>query len=524
MPVAMGYGILSGLGPVAGLYGAVAVGLLAGAFGGTRGLVYGPNILIAIPMSVVVAEYATSLAEAATAGILAGLIQILFGLLGLGRYVSYVPLSLTSGFFTAFGILIIIKQSLLALGSSLDGRGVVSTVEAWPEAIADVNFHALALTVFCVVMGVLWRGRLRRLSPAPFAVLAAGTLVGALWLRDAPTIGAIPQGLPTPDLSAVSPAFFLRVLQPAFIMALLASVATLVAALRLDAITGSQHKPNREMAAQGIGNIAAGLVGGLPGSVSQGSFINVYSGGRSPVAGITVAALVLSVILFLAPVAEHIPLAVLAGILIVNGWNIIDWRFVTHLHTVSRRYAFVMLLTCGLILFVDMITAILVGLVVAGLTSARRTESLEVRSLISVPLLDRMVLDDADSSDEADAFAARTGLVVFPDRVTVASAREISRIVRPDIKDVGIVIFDMSRTVYLDESAAVIMSELLQIAMAQRSRFLVIAGLQGDALKTLNSMGLLDRVPKERFVADLQEAKQMVRPVLLEQGAEAVSS
>ena len=130
LPVAMGYGVLSGLGPVAGLHGAVAVGLFAALFGGTRGIIYGPNIFIAIPMAVVVAEYATSMAEAASAGILAGIIQIVFGLLGLGRYVAYIPYSLSSGFFTAFGILIIVKQSLAALGSSTDGGSVVGTVRA----------------------------------------------------------------------------------------------------------------------------------------------------------------------------------------------------------------------------------------------------------------------------------------------------------------------------------------------------------------------------------------------------------
>ena len=122
-----------------------------------------------------------------------------------------------------------------------------------------MNVDALVLTVLCLALGVLWRGRLRRLSLAPFMVLAAGALAGALWFRDAPTIGTIPVGLPAPDFSAISVGFFLRVVQPAFSMALLASIATLMIALRLDSITGSQHQPNREMAAQGIGKAAIGL-------------------------------------------------------------------------------------------------------------------------------------------------------------------------------------------------------------------------------------------------------------------------
>ncbi len=516
LPVAMGYGVISGLGAAAGLYGAIAVGIFASIVGGTRGRVYGPNIVFTIPMAVIVAEYSDSLAEAATVGILAGLIQIVFGVLGLGRYASYIPFSLSSGYFTAFGILLMVKQSLLALGASPMRGGVVDTIQALPDAIADLNIHALALTVICLALGLLWRGRLRRLCPAPFVALAAGILIGALWLKNAPTVGEIPMGLPTVELSAVSLDFFLRVLQPAFVMALLGSASTLITALRLDAITGSQNRPNREMIAQGIGNIAAGSIGGLPGSGGSGSFANAYSGGRSPIAGLTVAGMFLAVLLVLGPIAERLPFAVLAAVLIVNAWGIIEWRFVTHIHRVSRGYAVVMVLTCFLVLFVDFVAAIVIGLVVAGLLGARRLENLEAGELISVPVLDRAVLG-ADFDDDADPFQARTGLVVFPERVTVASGREVSRIVRPDIRGHQIVVFDMSRTVYLDDSASVIIGELVQIAMAQRSRTFIIAGLTDSVANTLHSMGLLDRVPNEHFAVDMEEAMQIVRPMLREQ-------
>ena len=509
LPVAMGYGVISGLGAAAGLYGAIAVGIFASIVGGTRGRVYGPNIVFTIPMAVIVAEYSDSLAEAATVGILAGLIQIVFGVLGLGRYASYIPFSLSSGYFTAFGILLMVKQSLLALGASPMRGGVVDTIQALPDAIADLNIHALALTVICLALGLLWRGRLRRLCPAPFVALGAGILIGALWLKNAPTVGEIPMGLPTVELSAVSLDFFLRVLQPAFVMALLGSASTLITALRLDAITGSQNRPNREMIAQGIGNIAAGSGG-------SGSFANAYSGGRSPIAGLTVAGMFLAVLLVLGPIAERLPFAVLAAVLIVNAWGIIEWRFVTHIHRVSRGYAVVMVLTCFLVLFVDFVAAIVIGLVVAGLLGARRLENLEAGELISVPVLDRAVLG-ADFDDDADPFQARTGLVVFPERVTVASAREVSRIVRPDIRGHQIVVFDMSRTVYVDDSASVIIGELVQIAMAQRSRTFIIAGLTDSVANTLHSMGLLDRVPKEQFAVDMEEAMQIVRPMLREQ-------
>ena len=515
LPAAMGYGVLSGLGPASGLYGAVAVGIFASLFGGTRGFVYGPSTAVTVIMGLVVAEYADSLAEAATIGILAGMIQLVFGLLGLGRYATYVPTSLTSGFFAAFGVLIMIKQIIPALGGAPPEGGIINSIESWPESVRAANFEALALTVICVAVALLWRGRLLRFSPALFAALVVGTVAGWLLLQDAPTVGKIPSGLPDLQLSAISLSFFLHSLQPAFIMALLASLSTFIIALRVDAITGTQHRPNREMFAQGLGNIAAGLTGGMPGSIAPGSIPNTLSGGRSPVAGLTVAGIILAVILFLGPVAEVIPYAALAAILMVTGWSIIDWRFIKRIHRVSRSFAVVMILTFGLALFADFATAIVIGLVVAALTGSRQLESVEASAVVSVPLLDTAVLDRSEWDENADLFQARTGLVVFPDHVTVASSRELSRILRIDIGGHQYSIFDMSHTVFMDDSAAAMMGDLVGVAMARRSRTIVIAGMNEAVLSTVRSMGVLDRVPAGNIAADVEEAKQLIRPLLL---------
>ena len=514
LSVAIGLGVISGLGAAAGLHGALAVCLFVALFGGTRGMLGGPNIAVTVVMAAVVADYADSLAQAATIGILAGLIQIAFSFLRLGRYASFVPASLLSGILAAIGILVIFKQSLPVLGGAPAKGSIIEIVGSWPEAVRDVNFEALALSAICLALAILWRGRLARIAPPFFAALAVGILAGVLLFPGAPTVGEVPSGLPSLQLSAISLEFFLRALQPAFIMALLGSIATLLLALRLDTITGSQHRPNQEILAQGMGNIAAGLVGGMPGAMAQGSLLNTLSGGRSPVSGLIVVAMILATLLFLGPVVEQVPHAVLAAILILVGWNLIDWRLVTSIHRMPRTYTLVLLMTCFLVLFVDMFLAFLIGLVMAVLFSYRRQESLEVSELVSVPLLDRAVLGGDELDDDADPFQARSGLVVFPDRVTVASARQLSRILRPDIRQQQFSIFDFSRTVYIDDTASVIISELIGVAVAARSRTIVIAGLRQDVADTLHSMKLLDRVPAGNFAADLDGAKQVIRPML----------
>ena len=325
----------------------------------------------------------------------------------------------------------------------------------------------------------------------------------------------MPSGLPDIQLSAISLEFFLRTLQPAFIMALLGWITTFIFAVRIDAITGTQHKPNRELFGQGLGNVAAGFTGGLAGSMGPGSIVNALSGGRSPIAGLTVVGIILAAALFLSPVAERIPFAALAAILMVTALNVIDWRFIKRIHRISRIYAFVMLLTFGLVLFVDFTTALVIGLIVVALTGSRRLEGLETAAVVSVPLMDRAVLEDSDRKEDDDPFQARTGLVVFPDRVTVASSRELSRILRLDIGGHQYSIFDMSRTVYLDDSAAVMMGDLVGVAMARQFRTIVIAGMNQAVSDTVRSMGVLDRVPAENIAADMEEAKQIIRPLLL---------
>ena len=514
LPIAMGYGILSGLGPAAGLYGAFATALISAIVGGARGVIAGPNVVVAMVVAVVVTDYASSLAEAATIGIMAGLIQLVFALLRLGRYITYVPQSLISGFFTAFGILVIASQTFPALGVTGGGVGLIDNVSALPGAIRDFNADALTLALLCLLLGALWRGRLARLLPGSFAVLLFGTAVGALWLDSASVIDDIPLGLPDIDLWALSTDFVVRAIEPAFMLALLSSISILVVSLNMDVITGDQHQSNRTVFGLGLGNIVAALFGGLSGAASSATFINIFSGGRTVVAGLTVAAFLLAVIVFAGPLVEHIPLAVLAAILIAAGWNLIDWRFIRRLHRIPASFSIVLVVTVILSVFTTLAAALLVGLVVAWLLNARRLEELEMRSLASVPLLDATVLK-GDEIGETDRFAARSGLVVLPERVTMASARQIGRVLRIDLSQHRATIFEMSRVQFLDDSAAVMISDLIHVARSQGGKRVIISGIPEDVDARFHSMALLDDVPEGDFATNLDEAKQKLRLTLL---------
>ena len=471
LPVALAFGVASGLGALAGIYGAIAVGFFAAVFGGTRSQISGPTGPMAVAVAVIVTTHADNLARAFTIVIMAGLIQVLLGVMRVGRFVAFTPYSVISGFMSGIGIIIILLQTLPFLGAPPATGGPVAAVQAWPDAIRNVNFSALGIAVVTLVVGILWPDRLRKYMPPTLAALAAGTALGVLWLTGTPVIGEVPIGLPSLQLPDISVDVLLQSIQPALIIALLGSIDSLLTSLVADAMTRTRHKPNRELVGQGIGNITAGLIGGLPGAgATLGTVVNIRAGGRTPVSGILRAAILLALVLGLGKYVQSIPHAVLAGILMKVGWDIIDWRFVTRLHRVQREHLLVMLITLGLTIFLDLVTAVAIGMIAAGMASARQFERLELDSVVSVPLLDRTFFAGGEGQEKMDAFSARVGLVALRGSFSVASSSKLINTISVDIRDHEIVILDFSETVYMDDSAALVIEQLIDTAVADRDR------------------------------------------------------
>ncbi|MCY3748944.1 MAG: SulP family inorganic anion transporter [Chloroflexi bacterium] len=514
LPVALAFGVASGLGPVAGLYGAIAVGFFAAVFGGTRSQISGPTGPMAVAMAVIVTTHAQSLTEAFTIAVMAGLIQIALGVLRIGRFVGYTPYSVISGFMSGVGIIIILVQTLPFLGTPVAAGGPLGAVQAWPEAVRDINFGALAIAAVTLAVGVAWPSRLRKYLPPTLAALIAGTLLGVLWLTDTPVIGEVPTGLPTPRFPELAPDVLVRAVQPAIIIALLGSIDSLLTSLVADSMTRTRHNPNRELVGQGIGNVAAGLIGGLPGAgATLGTVVNLRAGGRTPVSGALRAAILLALVLGLGRYVEAIPHAALAGILMRVGWDIIDWRFLTRIHRVQREHLLVMLITLGLTVFLDLITAVAIGLIAAGMASARQFERLQMDSVVSVPLLDRSFLGAQDDEETGDAFSARVGLVALRGSFTVASANKLISTISVDVRDHEVVILDFSDTVYMDDSAALVVEQLVDSAMAESTEVIVM-GLEGRPAITLQALNALQHVPADRFVKTEDEARVVAQRLL----------
>ena len=515
LPVALAFGVASGLGAAAGLYGAIAVGFFASVFGGTRSQISGPTAPMTVAMAVIVTGHAATLAEALAVVVLAGLFQVLLGLFRAGRFVVYTPYVVVSGFMSGIGVIVIMIHVLPFLGAPTAMGGPMGMIRALPEALGNVNFSAAAIAAVTLAVGVLWPRRLARLLPGPLVALTAGTLLGVLWLGDAPVIGPVPTGLPGLQLELPSAGFLVRALEPAIILALLGSVDSLLTSLVADSLTGTRHNPDRELVGQGVGNMVAGLFGALPGAgATMGTVVNIRAGGTTPLSGALRALLLLALVLGLGRYVEPIPLAALAGVLMKVGWDIIDWRLLASVHRIRREHLFVMLMTLGLTVFVDLVTAVAIGLIAAGMVHARQLERLELDSVVSVPLLDRTFLPDGEASGDADPHSARVGLVALRGTFTVASSHKLVEVIGADIKDHEIVIFDFSGATYIDDSAAMVIEQLMDVAEKERTR-VIVAGLSGSVAKTLHALGIMRHVP-ETHVVDTRDEARLAANALLE--------
>ena len=506
LPIATAFGVASGVGAVAGIYAAIAIALFAAIFGGTPAMVSGPTAPMAVAMAVVITHSANSLAEAFTIVMFTGLLQIGFGVFRLGKFIAYTPYSVISGFLTGIGIIIISMQILPAIGAPTATDGIRQTIEILPDALSSINLHALAVTGFTLAMILVWPKKLHRFVPDTLGALLLGSLLGMFIFTQAPVVGSIPSGIPSIQVPVLEPEFLIRMIEPALVLAIIGSVETLLVALVADAMTRTRHKPNREIVGQGIANIFSGMFGGLPGSGSPvPTVVNIRAGGRTRVSGILVALILFTFLFELGELVERIPLAVLAALLLKIGWHVIDWRFVKRLAKIEKSHVTVMLLTAGLTVFVDILTAVAIGLIVSGMINAMNAEPLELDNVISIPLL--------DDFDTEDPFSARTGLVRMSGRFTVASAGTLSHVIGEDIREHEIVIFDFTPTEYMDDSTVMVIRQLV-LSSYEEGKPCIVMGLSDDMAKTLNSLDALQEIDKANFVETLEEARQIANEYL----------
>ena len=394
LPLAIAFGVTSGAGAIAGLYGAVFVGLFAALFGGTQAQISGPTGPMTVVMAAIFTHYTSLYADqpemggalAFTVVILGGGFQILFGALKIGKYFNTLPNTVVSGFMSGIGIIMILLQLGPLCGYPV-ANGPINAFKAIPSYLNHPDISALILGALAICVVYLLPTRINRILPAPMLALIVGMLVFVGFFPDAQTrlLGAIPSVLPNPQLPSIELPLLADMLKSALMLAVLGSINSLRTSLVADNITRTYHNPDRELLGQGIGNVAAGLFGGLPGAgANMRTKVNIRSGGTTPLSGIFHAFILLLATLAVGSFAMYIPQAVLAGILVKVGTDLIDWEYLKRIHTAPRPGVIIMLSVLLITVFVDLITVVAIGIIMASLLLMHRVTEMQLKSIIAV--------------------------------------------------------------------------------------------------------------------------------------------
>ena len=553
LPLALAFGIqafsgindheAASMGAYAGLVGALLLGFFAALFGGTHSQISGPTG----PMTVITAtlvsgawtssgsgSFSAVLVSMALAAIFCGLFQILFGVIKIGKYVRYIPYPVLSGFMSGIGVIIILQQIYPLLGQSGSGS-MLSLLMGLPEACTHISLTALLLGLGTVLIIYLFP-LLTKKVPSTLVALLVMTVISLFINMDGvPVIGKIPSGIPMPFFanSKVSLAgldwgsILMAAIVPGLTLAGLGSIDTLLTSVVADNITKTKHDSNRELIGQGIGNAIAGLFCGLPGAgATMRTVVNVKSGGRTQLSGMVHALLLLAILLGLGGLVQYVPLSVLAGILITVGWGIIDFRGFRDLLKIPRADAVVLLVVFFVTVFVDLLTAVGIGMVIAcvlfmkrasdlvegGYSSAVMTDSDLRRGLPAPPQpnFDKSLPweDEGGITDEMrqHIYIQRLNGPIFFGSIT--KFKEVMTDVPPTAK---IVIIRMRLVSFMDQSGLYAMEEAVKDLQA-RGVTVLMTIIQPQPLYMLTRMRVIPEViPEEHTFKTFEDCTAYLR-------------
>ena len=517
LPMALAFGIASGAGAAAGLWGAVIIGLVASLFGGTSTLISEPTgPMTVVFTSVIISFTATAdspeqaLAMAFSVGVLAGIFQILFGLFRLGRYVTMMPYTVISGFMSGIGIILVLLQLGPFLGQATPKGGVMGTLEAIPALMQGIQPMELLLAV--ITLAILWLtpSAVKKVCPPQLLALVVGTLL-ALTLFSGFGLRTIPEfsaAFPTFQLPTFSSDQLRLMVIDAAVLGMLGCIDALLTSVVADSLTRTEHNSNKELIGQGLANVVSGLFGAMPGAgATMGTVVNIQSGGRTALSGIVRAMVLMLVVLLAAPLASRIPLAVLAGIAVKVGIDIIDWDFLQRAHHLSVKAALITYGVIALTVLVDLITAVGIGVFVANVLTIDRMSTLQSRKVKTISTTD----DDVELNEEEQQLLDRASGMVLLFQLAGPMIFGVAKAISREHNAIGncqAVVFDLSEVSHLGVTAAIALENAVKEAM-EVGRDVFMVGVSGSTENRLRKLKLLDRLPESHLTSDRLSALRL---------------
>ncbi|ERN42831.1 sulfate permease [Rubidibacter lacunae KORDI 51-2] len=521
LPMALAFGVASGAGAAAGLWGAVLVGFFAALFGGTPTLISEPTGPMTVVMTAVIANLTAAnpengLAMAFTVVMMAGVFQMIFGALRLGKYVTMMPYTVISGFMSGIGVILIVLQIAPFLGQANPPGGVIGTVRAIPELLSNVQPAETVLAALAIAIIWFMPSKLKRIVPPQLVALVVGTALSLVLFQGAEIrrIGEIAAGFPAIQM----PTFTFDQLQLMFVdaavLGMLGCIDALLTSVIADSLTRTEHDSNKELIGQGLGNLISGLFGGIAGAgATMGTVVNIQSGGRTALSGLTRAGILLVVILGAANLAAMIPLAVLAGIALKVGIDIIDWGFLKRAHHISFKGAAIMYGVILLTVFVDLIAAVGVGVFVANILTIDRMSALQSESVKAITDSDDAILLDTEEKKWLERANGRILLFQLSGPMIFGVAKAISR-EHNALAGCDAIVFDLSDVPHLGVTASLALENAIKEAV-EKDRQVFITVTSGQTKRRLEKLDVFNSVPLDRVFDNRAEALETAFQILL---------
>ncbi len=461
LPLALAFGIASGLGASAGIYGAIIVGFFASALGGTKTQISGPTGPMTVVVVSILPAFSHNLALLFGTFFLAGLFQIVFGLLKVGSLVRYVPYPVISGFMNGVGVIIVLLQLAVAFGVE-SSSSVVQAIINLPSVIGHLNIESFLLALGAIIIIRFTPSWVKKRVPSSLIALVLLSALSVMMHLDVSYVANVNATLPIFTMVDISFKNLSFMLTSAITLAILGSIDTLLTSLVADSLTNTKHNSNRELIAQGIGNSVASFFGALPGAgATMRTVVNINNGGSNQLSGVIHSLFLLLILLVLAPLTAYIPLPVLAGVLIMVGLDILDYRLIKQLKYAPKYDLIVMLSVFVLTVFVDLIVAVGVGVMLA--------------SFLIIHRLSREIDIISNEEDSQDVYTQQgIHIINIKGAFFFGSTSEIINRIEKTF-DKKAVIIDCSAVPFMDLSAIYALSDALSnIAKSDAHAYLVV--------------------------------------------------
>ncbi|MDF1882219.1 SulP family inorganic anion transporter [Sulfurimonas sp. MAG313] len=521
LPLALAFGVQSGMGAIAGLYGAIALGIFATFFGGTSTQISGPTGPMAVVSAAIIAgeiqiygSLDAAIGTIVATFVLAGLFQVLMGVLKIGQYIRYMPYPVISGFMSGIGGIIIIMQ-IFPLFGLVSPKGILDIMSSLPLILNQFNTQAFVLALATIAIIYLFP-RLSKKVPSTLVALVSLSVFAFLMKLDIPIIGTIPTGIPEIKFEALTQLDWhhpMVMVIPAITLAALGAIDSLLTSVVADNMTKTQHKSNQELIGQGIGNSIAGLFGGLPGAgATMRTVVNINAGGKTKLSGITHGVILIIILFGAGEYARLIPLPVLAGILITVGLGIIDYKGLKHIKEVPKADAIVMLIVLILTVFVDLLQAVAVGMVLASILFMKQmSDNAEAKSQVnSLDEFHTIIPNSPEEKALLDEIRSQVYIQDFDGPIFFGFISHFKKMIR-ELPEVSVVIFRMYNVPNIDQSGMYALEDAM-LELEKRNITVMITGIQTQPEDMLRNIKLIPNlVPKHHLFNDLNDAIDVLK-------------